>query len=450
MNRITLIVFILLLIGCGRKPESSTLESPSETKVESLDGLEIHQLRCPCFDVLPRQSKLYAYHLYQACVAGREIAIDQRIQHGPELLRFIDFLTQKKVITSPTLAPGWDRYCKLFRACNGNYRPVDSHKFIPAIDPEAFWNQVNPYFRSSGTHLDEVFPNVRNAGIFDASFNPILVCCSDSTTDPIAGSAINLYGPSLTYDRIKGYKRQARNGRLVLKGDQLVEDYYRISSEGGLQGRMLGTLSNIVTSLQSAIGYAPALAVPMIDQLIDHLISGDMQAFCNHLALINKDTSDVIFRIGFYDTNQDPFGQRGVLGGLVLVKNDSATAKLRFELSEHNDKQDYFAYDILCATGCYGPICPIWLSGEAGVLDRPLLLSNVMEILAKSDDSLNLQSVADTIIDTEGLHSIQIQNKYVFIMPTLKPVWNRMGTVTDIDLIYTRDFSRQMLEFTER
>ena len=440
---------LIILSGCGKKPANAIKEPLPETRIETLDDLEIHQLYCPSYEKLPLRLKQYAYHLYRACVAGRDIAFDQRIHHGRELKRFVDFLARKEVITSPALTAGWRRYSKLFWACTGNYHQVSRRKFVPDVNPTAFWKEIEAHFISTGSCLEEVYPNVRNALIFDSSVSPALICDSGSSADPIASSAINLYNPSLTYEQVKAHmQRHARNGRLTLQDGQLVEEYYRIRSEEGVPGRMADAISNVVTELQSAIGHAAAPAVPLIDQLVSYLITGDMESFNNHLALLSRDTSDVIFRIGFFDTSKDPLGKRGIFGGMVLVKNHETTAQLRAVLDDHPDRENHFAYDVLCATGCYGPLCPVWIKGEEGIMGQPVLLSNILETLASAGDSLDLQKATASLEDIQGTRSRSVQNRYVFIMPQLEPVWNRMGTIIGFNLVYTRDFARQMVEFS--
>ena len=173
-----------------------------------------------------------------------------------------------------------------------------------------------------------------------------------------------------------------------------------------------------------------------------------MESFNNHLALLSRDTSDVIFRIGFFDTSKDPLGKRGIFGGMVLVKNHETTAQLRAVLDDHPDRENHFAYDVLCATGCYGPLCPVWIKGEEGIMGQPVLLSNILETLASAGDSLDLQKATASLEDIQGTRSRSVQNRYVFIMPQLEPVWNRMGTIIGFNLVYTRDFARQMVEFS--
>lgn len=445
--RILVLSLLILMSSCENKPAPQSHESLTGTRVEVLGNLEIHQISTASFDELPLRSKLYAYQLYQACTAATAIAFDQRIQHGQELKRFVDFLSREEAITSPALAHGWKEYSKLFWACTGNYYPRNHRKFIPEIDSTAFWEEIDRYFDSSGMHLTDVFPRVSNAGIFDLSVNPILICDRGSSVDPIAGSAINLYGPSLTFEQVKEHRHHSRNGRLIRMNDQLTEELYRLGSPGGNQGRMTDVISNVITALQSAIGYAPSHAVPSINHLVDHLITGEMESFSNHLACMSRDTTDVIFRIGFFDTSQDPLGKRGIFGSLLLVKNHEVTRQLRAELETCPDREYRFAYDVLCATGCFGPICPLWISTEEGIMDQPVLLANILETLVSHEDSLDLQK-AVSLLNIEGTGSNQVQNRYVFIMPKLEPVWNRMGTITDINLVYTRNFTRQMVEFS--
>ncbi len=80
---ISFILVCLILTGCGSKQTVETSRISRKKPIVHVDGVSFYQLLCDGFESLPLQSKRYAYHLYKACIASRNLSSDQS---APEMM----------------------------------------------------------------------------------------------------------------------------------------------------------------------------------------------------------------------------------------------------------------------------------------------------------------------------------------------------------------------------
>ncbi len=119
-------VCCLAVVSCSAPQKASEVEPlfnpadlpappASERLLISYDaGTALLRLRADGFDQLPLQEKLYAYYLYRASIAGRDISFDQRHRHALEIRRLLDLVLshQDKLKEADLIAIY--RYAKLF------------------------------------------------------------------------------------------------------------------------------------------------------------------------------------------------------------------------------------------------------------------------------------------------------------------------------------------------
>jgi len=80
---ISFILVCLILSGCRNKQTAETSEVSRKKPVVQVDDVAFYQLFCNGFESLPLQSKRYAYHLYKAFIASRDIS---SVQSAPEVM----------------------------------------------------------------------------------------------------------------------------------------------------------------------------------------------------------------------------------------------------------------------------------------------------------------------------------------------------------------------------
>ncbi len=105
---LSLFLLCLLALGAGCTGKRSL---PGEgapyrnRKTWTTGGRAVFQLYCPDFGSLPRRSKIYAYHLYRACVAGRGLTADRPVPREAVVERVVTELESALGYAPPVACP---------------------------------------------------------------------------------------------------------------------------------------------------------------------------------------------------------------------------------------------------------------------------------------------------------------------------------------------------------
>ena len=222
--------------------------------LEQVDDAAVVQYYADGFDDLPLDLRIFAWHLYQAAIAGRDIFYDQKYRHAVEMREILEeILTHPDGIDADTLAE-IRRYTKLFWIHSGPHNSTTSRKFVLRCAPAAFQSAAESAAANGarfplepGESLGAMLTRLGPA-FFDGSVDShVTNKTPDGGRDILAASANNLYD-GVTMADVDGFREQyGLNSRLVKRDGTLTEEVYRVG------GRYGGQIARIVDHLRAAL-----------------------------------------------------------------------------------------------------------------------------------------------------------------------------------------------------
>ena len=199
----------LLFIACGKK-DAEQPAPPADTRTYALERVgpaRVVQLYADGFDQLTPKEKIFAYHIAQAAIAGRDIAIDQ---HHPDALEVRDLFEQVYLHASgvdSTVRRKLTAYLKLFWINNGFYDNLTAKKFVPGLTVDEFRSAAaiaaadGADFILGMETLDRKIDRLKGV-IFDPAVDPVMTEKSPGK-DWIRGSGVNFYGRDIGYPEVE-------------------------------------------------------------------------------------------------------------------------------------------------------------------------------------------------------------------------------------------------------
>ncbi|MBL7073749.1 peptidase M49 [candidate division KSB1 bacterium] len=370
------ILFIFLLFfGCARR------EKPRQYLLERLGDVAFAQLYADGFEELSLNDKILAYHLYQAALAGRDIAYDQNHRHALEIRDMMEEIVTHSGGIDSTLMDKITAYLKLFWVHTGNYDSNISRKFVPdfIFDElyQAAWTALG-----NGADLgaeDEKGLNdklrILERTLFDPNYEPIQTNKSPhSGEDLLTGSANNFY-EGVTLEEVDNYpERYPLNSRVVKVDGVIAEQVYRAGNDTVPPGLYAEEISRIIDHLEDALLYANPKQREALGHLIDYYRTGDPEDFRKYNIAWVADSPPVETINGFIEVYMDPRARKGEYEGLVgfvdpdrsrlmrtLVEN-AAYFERKAPWAERYKKKEFHppvakAYQVIMGTGDAGPLC---------------------------------------------------------------------------------------------
>jgi dipeptidyl-peptidase-3 len=293
---------------------------------ERMGDIAISRLDTEGFDALDARDKRLAYHLSQAGLYGRAIAMDQGSRFNLELIAAMIELHEK--------APAENRLKEVFRqdlfalfAHNGVYHSMSGQR----LDP-----------RSTADDLDEAkafAPESARAvaRIWLGGALPEFRTVQTEGVDGVAASGGNFY-QDLTQTEVSKHRASIDverfggqvppfgfNQRLSRAPDGSV-----VVEQVGVGGLYDPFVRGIVGHLEQAVEWAQNDAQrESISTLIDFYRSGSAEDFDRHCVAWTKDRdSSVYFINGLIESYDDPLGVSCSFESLVAFKNPEQTAKV--------------------------------------------------------------------------------------------------------------------------
>jgi dipeptidyl-peptidase-3 len=416
------------------------LPSPpaSEGLLISVDGgTGLLRLRAEGFDQLPLQQKLYAYYLYRAAIAGRDISVDQRHRHALEIRRLLDLvLTHQDRLEKMDLISIY-RFAKLFWLNNGYYHARTGQRIQPGFDLEDLTRMITAA-GIAGADLEGVGSSLDRVAWF--LFNPEAEPRITEKRPPEGGDLLldsydNFYGPEVSSRDLTGFvEKYPGNSSLVKVDGVLQEQVWRagnyvpgtttvtevvrgrrvtrtvnrpVPPDAVAPGRYSKELTQVVEWLGKAAQFAPGAGQrDYLQAVIKALQTGDPAAMDEAWKLwVNLDAEvDVV--LGFVESYLDPRGQKGEYEGLVMFKDNrvsrilSELAYLAPEMEERAPWADAYknrsvrpplanAMVVLNAVGGAGPSVPLGINlpNSPSLRERTgtksLILTNVLAALQR-------------------------------------------------------------------
>jgi dipeptidyl-peptidase-3 len=382
-----------------------------------VEDFAVARLYADGFEDLTREERVLAFYLSRAAIAGRDILFDQM---GRNLLEVRDLL--EEILTHPqevpreTLEP-LHRYLKLFWINGGNHNDRTRRKFVPAFTHEQLLTAARRAQKQGaairlavGETLVQKLERLRPT-IFDPEHEPLSTCKTPPPgQDLLECSSVNFYA-GLTLADLAGFEeKHPLNSRLVKTGGRLAEEVYRAGSEALPEwpgppvapGRYASELKKVAGFLQKAREHAAPAQSAVLGLLVEHLATGDPEAFrrYNIAWVANETRVDTVN--GFIETYKDPRGQKGAWEGIVHFVNEPMNrlqkdlARLAQYFEDRSPWDDRYkkkgfnipvanAVNVLVATGDAGPMPPVGINlpNEEAIRERhgskSVSLVNVME-----------------------------------------------------------------------
>lgn len=307
---------------------NAPINAPSNDKshTERMGDIAISRLSIEGFEALGERQKRLAYHLAQAGLCGRAIAIDQGSRFNLELISAATELYQR--------APSESRLKETFRqdlftlfAHNGIYQGMSGQLLAPSASARDLQEA-----RAFAPEAAEAFERVW--------LNPDLPeyrCVQTDGVDGVAASGGNFYqglseAEVLAHrssrdvasfgDRVPPFGFNERLSRAA-DGSVAVE---RVSAEG----LYAPFVKAIVGHLQEAAEWAENEEQrASISTLIDFYRSGSAEDFDRHCVAWAQDRSSEIYFInGLMESYDDPLGVACSFESVVAFKNPEQTAKV--------------------------------------------------------------------------------------------------------------------------
>jgi len=299
--------------------------------LEQVDDAAVVQYYADGFDKLPLDLRIFAWHLYQAAIAGRDIFYDQKYRHAVEMREILEeVLTHPDGIDADTLAE-IRRYTKLFWIHSGPHNSTTSRKFVLKCAPAAFQAAVETAAANGarfplepGESLGAMLTRLGPA-FFDASVDShVTNKTPDGGRDILAASANNLYDGVTMADLAAFREKYGLNSRLVKRAGTLTEEVYRVG------GRYGGHLARIVDHLRAALEHAPAATRRALESLIRFYETGDDAHRVEYdIAFVQDEHAPVDTINGFIENYLDARGVKGAWEGIVFYVNHAKTESLR-------------------------------------------------------------------------------------------------------------------------
>jgi len=418
------IAVLFQFVGCSQQPE---MREERKYKLERVGPAQVVQLYADGFDQLSPKEKIFAYYLYLAAIAGRDIAIDQHHPNALEVRDLFEEVYKHSRGIDSTVLQNITTYLKLFWINNGFYDNLTSKKFVPGCTFEEFKTaceiaqQNGAALGLDGETLESRLNRLKRV-IFDPNYQPTMTNKTPGV-DWIKESGVNFYGEGITYKEIEAWAKAGKeknplNSKVIKERGRIVEKIWRAGGDGIPPGIYAEDLNAVIRYLEMAIPYASSeYQAETIRLLIRYFKTGDLEDFRKYNIHWVKDSSAVDFIMGFIEVYLDPRGQKAEWEASIFFTNPEQT-KLMRNLATYaqyfEDKAPWKdAYkkkidrspianviDVIVQTGGTGPVSPIGINlpNEQAIREqhgsKSVLLHNVVEAYEKSRGKLLVQEFA--------------------------------------------------------
>jgi dipeptidyl-peptidase-3 len=289
------------------------------------------------FRGLNKKSRILAYHLARAVLAGRDITYDQLHRDNLEVRQVIERIQRANVIPEPEVEANLSDYLVHLWIHTGFYDSLTGRKFIPAFSFEQLEKAAGAA-RAVGADLDlrkgeplEAKLSRLKKTIFDPAYQAVLANpVPRPGKDILKTSYLNIYDGVRMRDLSRFDESYPRNSRLIRVGRKMVEEVYRLGEKRMKipPGRYAQELRRVIRRLQDAMSSALTDQRKIFVGLVEHFRTGNPAVVADIREHWLEDAFDVEFDIGFKDSDIDPRGIKGVYQGMVAYRDRPTTLKV--------------------------------------------------------------------------------------------------------------------------
>jgi len=309
--------------------ESGHATEDFQWQVDRFADVKVLRYQIPSWEALKPQQRIYAYHLTQAGLAGRDIMWDCNYRHNLEIRKALEaIISSSEVDKSTSEYAAFEVYAKRVFFANGIHHHYSNVKFAADFDQAWFENTLD----TLGVELSEE----ASRAIFDPSFDAKKVNRADGV-DLLLASAVNFYAPDVTQAEAEAFyasKEDADPERPVSHGlnSRLSRD-----ADGNLYEEVFSARGRYANSIKEIIGHleqAKAVAenegqAKALELLIEYYQTGDLTKWDEYnIAWVSTTGGDVDYINGFVEVYNDPMGYRGSYETIVQVKDFDASERM--------------------------------------------------------------------------------------------------------------------------
>jgi len=334
----SIIVSALLLASCGGAESKGAANANVATFTDnSFADLQILNYDVPGWDQLTLQKKEFAYYLYEASLAGRDIIYDQRNKYNLTVRKTLEAIFN--TYNGTKSGKDWDAlqtYAGRVFFSNGIHHHYSNDKLIPEFSFEYFSGIVKNADPKALPLADgetvEAFLTRVQPIIFDATYMPKMVNLSNGV-DNVAQSANNFY-EGVTQEEVEAFYAKfphsdrepewGLNSKVVKENGQLVEKVYK---SGGMYG---AAIDKMIFWIEKAIPLAEnETQAKSLKLLVEYYKTGDLKKWDEYAIAWTNNTESVIdFTTGFIEVYNDAIGKKGSFESIVSIKDFESSKRI--------------------------------------------------------------------------------------------------------------------------
>lgn len=321
----------MILGSCNPNEEMNAEEKHEnfEWQVDRFADIKVLRYQIPSWDDLTPKQRIYAYHLNQAGLAGRDIMWDCNYRHNLEIRRALEAMISSDYVNKESADyQAFELYAKRVFFANGIHHHYSNMKFAAEFNQD--------WFTTTLGEIDIVLSEEALRAIFDPTFDAKKVNRADGA-DLLLESAVNFYAPDVTQAEAEAFyaaKEDADPLRPVSHGlnSRLSRDengaiYEEVFSA---RGRYANSIKEIIGHLERAKANAEnEEQAAALGLLIEYYETGDLAKWDDYnIAWVGTTGGDVDYINGFVEVYNDPMGYRGSYETIVQVKDFDASARM--------------------------------------------------------------------------------------------------------------------------
>ena len=322
----------LVLSSCNPTEEmhTETAHTDFQWQVDRFADIKVLRYQIPSWDDLNPQQRIYAYHLTQAGLAGRDIMWDCNYRHNLEIRKALEAILSSDGVVDREGQQyvDFEVYAKRVFFANGIHHHYSNKKFSADFDQAWFLSTLE----SIGITLSEE----AQRAIFDPEFDAKKVNRADGV-DLLLASAVNFYAPDISQEEAEAFyaaKVDADPDRPVSHGlnsrlsrNENGEIYEEVFSA---RGRYASSIQEIIGNLEKAKDVAENTdQAAALKLLIEYYETGDLKKWDDYnIAWVKTTGGDVDYINGFVEVYNDPMGYRGSYETVVQVKDFDASERM--------------------------------------------------------------------------------------------------------------------------
>ena len=322
----------LVLSSCNSKEEmhTETAHNDFQWQVDRFADIKVLRYQIPSWDDLKPQQRVYAYHLSQAGLAGRDIMWDCNYRHNLEIRKALEAIlsSDANVDHESQQYADFEVYAKRVFFANGIHHHYSNKKFAADFDQEWFLSVLDA--------LEITLSEESQRAIFDPEFDAKKVNRADGV-DLLLASAVNFYAPDITQAEAEAFyatKVDADPDRPVSHGlnsrlsrNENGEIYEEVFSA---RGRYANSIKEVIGHLEKAKDVAENEdQAAALELLIEYYETGDLTKWDDYnIAWVKTTGGDVDYINGFVEVYNDPMGYRGSYETVVQVKDFDASERM--------------------------------------------------------------------------------------------------------------------------